>query len=45
MLRVRSDGLAIIDVMKLDERLRLSTKLLSKYEPYQIQQLEEEKLQ
>ena len=34
--RVRSDGLAIIDVMKLDERLRLSTKLLSKYEPYQI---------
>ena len=34
--RVRSDGLAIIDVIKLDERLRLSTKLLSKYEPYQI---------
>ncbi len=34
--RVRSDGLAIIDVMKLDERLRLSTKLLSRYEPYQI---------
>jgi small subunit ribosomal protein S2 len=34
--RVRSDGLAIIDVMKLDERLRLSTKLLSKYKPYQI---------
>jgi small subunit ribosomal protein S2 len=34
--RIRSDGLAIIDVMKLDERLRLSTKLLSKYEPYQI---------
>lgn len=24
--RVRYDGLAIIDVMKLDERLRLSTK-------------------
>ncbi|NAZ26408.1 MAG: 30S ribosomal protein S2 [Nanoarchaeota archaeon] len=34
--RIRSDGLAIIDVMKLDERLRLSAKLLSKYEPYQI---------
>ena len=34
--RVRSDGLAIIDVIKLDERLRLSAKLLSKYEPYQI---------
>jgi len=34
--RVRSDGLAIIDVIKLDERLRLSTKLLSRYEPYQI---------
>jgi small subunit ribosomal protein S2 len=34
--RIRSDGLAIIDVIKLDERLRLSAKLLSKYEPYQI---------
>jgi small subunit ribosomal protein S2 len=34
--RIRSDGLAIIDVIKLDERLRLSTKLLSRYEPYQI---------
>jgi small subunit ribosomal protein S2 len=34
--RIRSDGLAIIDVIKLDERLRLTTKLLSKYEPYQI---------
>ena len=34
--RVRSDGLAIIDVIKLDERLRLLAKLLSKYEPYQI---------
>ncbi|MDT7890869.1 MAG: 30S ribosomal protein S2 [Candidatus Nanopusillus sp.] len=34
--RIRSDGLAIIDVIKLDERLRLSTKLLSKYEPHQI---------
>jgi len=34
--RVRSDGLAIIDVIKLDERVRLSAKLLSKYEPYQI---------
>ncbi|MGB9674801.1 MAG: 30S ribosomal protein S2, partial [Nanopusillaceae archaeon] len=34
--RVRSDGLAIIDVNKIDERLRLATRLLSKYEPYEI---------
>lgn len=34
--RVRSDGLAIIDVMKIDERLRYVSKLLSKYEPYEI---------
>lgn len=34
--RVRSDGLAIIDVMKVDERLRLASKLLSRYEPYEI---------
>ncbi|MGC9133191.1 MAG: 30S ribosomal protein S2 [Nanopusillaceae archaeon] len=34
--RVRSDGLVIIDIMKVDERLRLVSKLLAKYEPYEI---------
>lgn len=28
--------MAIIDVMKIDERLRYVSKLLSKYEPYEI---------
>lgn len=34
--KVRNDGLAIIDITKTDERIRLAAKLLSKYEPDQI---------
>ncbi|MEM4460840.1 MAG: 30S ribosomal protein S2 [Nanopusillaceae archaeon] len=34
--RIRSDGLAIIDITKTDEKLRILTKFLSKYEPEEI---------
>lgn len=34
--KIRPDGLAIIDIVKTDERLRLAAKLLSKYEPNEI---------
>lgn len=34
--RVRNDGLAIIDITKTDERIRLASELLSRYEPQNI---------
>ncbi len=34
--KVRPDGLAIIDIAKTDERLRIVSKFVSKYEPDQI---------
>lgn len=34
--RIRSDGLAIIDITKTDERIRLAAKLLSNYSPKEI---------
>ncbi|RDD52188.1 30S ribosomal protein S2 [Nanoarchaeota archaeon NZ13-N] len=34
--KVRRDGLAIIDINKTDERLRMVTRFLSRYEPLEI---------
>jgi len=34
--KIRGDGLAIIDITKTDERLRVVTKFLSRYEPSEI---------
>jgi len=34
--KIKEDGLAIIDINKTDERLRLATKMLSKYSPNEI---------
>jgi len=34
--KVREDGLAIFDIKKIDERLRLASKLLANYEPQDI---------
>ncbi len=34
--KIRPDGLAIIDIAKTDERLRLVSKFISRYEPDQI---------
>jgi len=34
--KIRGDGLAIIDITKTDEKLRVATKLLSRYEPNEI---------
>ncbi len=34
--RVRSDGLYVLDVRKTDERIRLASKFLSRYEPEDI---------
>lgn len=36
IVKVRNDGLAIIDITKTDERLKLATKLLARYEPHEI---------
>lgn len=34
--RVRSDGLYVLDVRKIDERLRIASKFLARYEPSRI---------
>lgn len=34
--KIKEDGLAILDITKTDERLRLATKLLARYEPNEI---------
>ena len=34
--KVKEDGLAILDITKTDERLRLATKMLSRYDPNEI---------
>ncbi len=34
--RVRNDGLYILDVRKIDERIRIAAKFLSRYEPSKI---------
>ncbi|MEM1537493.1 MAG: 30S ribosomal protein S2 [Candidatus Nezhaarchaeales archaeon] len=34
--RVRSDGLCIIDVAKIDERVRIASKFISRYEPSKV---------
>jgi len=34
--KIRGDGLAIIDITKTDEKLRIATKFLSRYEPNEI---------
>ena len=34
--RVRNDGLYVLDLRKIDERIRMAGKLLAKYEPNQV---------
>lgn len=34
--KIRSDGLAVLNVQKIDERMRIATQLVSQYEPGEI---------
>ncbi|MBI5798004.1 30S ribosomal protein S2, partial [Candidatus Woesearchaeota archaeon] len=34
--KVRSDGLAVLNVKKIDERIELAAKFLSRYDPHEI---------
>ncbi len=34
--KIKEDGLAILDITKIDERLRIATKFLSRYEPGEL---------
>src|SRR4030042_2412983 len=36
IFKVRSDGLYVLDVKKTDERIRVASKLLAKYDPSKI---------